>query len=98
MVFWPYNFCFEKQFSITEKQLTITFILTSEKNMPFMLGFHPAFLLSNTGKEVVVSKIKTANLDAVYTAGHNALPFLNTDAVTLKHTNKPNITIQTTNF
>lgn len=63
-----------------------------------MLGYHPAFLLSNTGNEILVSKDKKINLDAIYKAGHNAFPVLNSDKIVLENINKNHLEITTTGF
>jgi len=56
---WPFDFSFEKHFKIENSELKIDFVILSEKEMPFMLGYHPAFLLSNTGKENLYQIIKS---------------------------------------
>jgi galactose mutarotase-like enzyme len=66
--------------------------------MPFMLGYHPAFLLSNTGKEIFVSKNETCTLVDVYKAGSNAFPILNSNTIILKNIDKPNLEISTKGF
>ncbi|WP_088324177.1 aldose 1-epimerase [Polaribacter tangerinus] len=97
-VFWPFDFTFEKEFILVNNKLTINFTLISEKGMPFMLGYHPAFLLSNTGKETIFSDSKKIGLKEVYNAGHNAYPFLKTDTLTLENINKSDIKITTKGF
>jgi len=42
---WPYDFRFEKHFELHEDGLEITFVISGEVGMPFMLGYHPAFKL-----------------------------------------------------
>ena len=95
---WPFDFSFEKHFKIENRELKIDFVILSEKEMPFMLGYHPAFLLSNTGKEIFVSKNETCTLVDVYKAGSNAFPILNSNTIILKNIDKPNLEISTKGF
>ncbi|PWG05901.1 aldose 1-epimerase [Polaribacter aquimarinus] len=95
---WPFNFTFEKTFTLKNNVLTIEFIINSEKGMPFMLGYHPAFLLSNSGKETFISKGTEHNLEDVYKAGSNAFPILNSNAILLKNSDKKDVKISTIGF
>nr|WP_298990626.1 aldose 1-epimerase [uncultured Polaribacter sp.] len=95
---WPFDFSFEKHFKIENSELKIDFVILSEKEMPFMLGYHPAFLLSNTGKETFVSDHKIYTLQDVYKTGSNAFPILNTDTIVLKNIDKPHLEISTKGF
>lgn len=95
---WPYDFTFEKNYRLKKNTLTIEFIINSEEGMPFMLGYHPAFLLSDTGKETLIAKDKTITLADVYKVGHNAFPVLNTSKITLKNIDRNDLEITTKNF
>ncbi len=97
-LFWPYDFVFEKNFTLKEDCLKIEFIINSEEGMPFMLGYHPAFMLSSTGKEVLMANDKEITLSEIYKAGSNAFPVLNTDAVILKNIDRNNVEISTEGF
>ncbi|WP_299054658.1 aldose 1-epimerase [uncultured Polaribacter sp.] len=97
-VFWPYDFSFEKHFTLKDRILTINFKITSAVGMPFMLGYHPAFLLSNTGKETLVANGEKITLAAIYKAGHNAFPVLNTSNIRLENIDRNALEISTTNF
>ena len=97
-LFWPFDFSFEKHFSLKDDILTITFIINSEENMPFMLGYHPAFLLSNSGEETFISNKKQYGLKDVYKAGSNAFPILDANKIVLKNINKRDLEITTKNF
>ena len=66
--------------------------------MPFMLGYHPAFLLSNSGKETFSSNNLSYNLQDVYKAGSNAFPVLNSNKIILKNIDKNDLEITTKNF
>ena len=95
---WPYDFAFKKIFTLTNNLLKIDFIITSDEKMPFMLGYHPAFLLSNTGNETLISDTKEITINDVLKAGSNAFPVLNTDKIILKNIDKSNLEITTAGF
>jgi galactose mutarotase-like enzyme len=95
---WPYDFTFEKQFYLKDNILKIDFILTSEVGMPFMLGYHPAFLLSNTGTETVVANDTKITLAEIYKAGHNAFPVLNSDTLILENIDRNHLEISIEGF
>jgi len=97
-LFWPFNFTFEKQYSLKNNTLKINFILTAEKGMPFMLGYHPAFLLSNTGAETVTVNDTKITLAEIYKAGHNAFPILNSDTLILENIDRNHLKISTEGF
>ena len=95
---WPFDFTFEKIFKLENDILTIDFIITSEENMPFMLGYHPAFLLSDTGNETLEASDEKITLSDIYKAGSNAFPVLGTDKIILKNTDKNDLEISTVGF
>ena len=97
-LFWPFDFSFEKVFTLTHNQLTIDFIITAEKGMPFMLGYHPAFLLSDSGLETLKTATETITIQEVLKAGSNAFPVLNTDKIVLENTTKNKVEITTKGF
>ena len=95
---WPYDVNFEKHFSLNENILTVVFSIESEKNMPFMLGYHPAFLLSDSGSEIISTAEKNISINDVMQEGSNAFPVLNTDVITLKNIYKNDVEISTKGF
>ena len=97
-LFWPFNFLFEKTFTLTNTYLKVDFSINSKKNMPFMLGYHPAFLLSDSGKETLQSGDVKITLDEIFKAGSNAFPVLNSNKIILKNINKNDIEITTKGF
>ena len=97
-LFWTFDFTFEKKFTLNNDGLTINFIINSEEGMPFMLGYHPAFMLSDTGKETLIANDKTITLADIYKVGHNAFPVLNTDKIILKNIDRNDLEITTRNF
>ena len=98
MLFWPFDFSFEKSFRLEKDVLKIDFIISSEKGMPFMLGYHPAFLLSDSGKETLESNNQKFTLKDVYKAGSDAFSILNSDKIILNNIDKNNLEITTKGF
>ena len=97
-IFWPYDFKFEKKFKLTDEALEISFEINSEKEMPFMLGYHPAFELSGLSNETLSTQDKKITLATIFNSGSDALPILNTNEIILKHFKKNNLKINTTGF
>ena len=97
-LFWPFDFTFEKHFYLENNTLKINFIITAEAGMPFMLGYHPAFLLSSSGTDTLVANGKKITLKEIYEVGHNAFPVLNTDKIILENSDRNHLEISTTNF
>jgi galactose mutarotase-like enzyme len=92
---WPYSFEFEKSFLLTEEGLVVEFLISGDDNMPFMLGYHPAFKL-HTNNPIIYTGEKQINLDEVLAVGSRALQVSNCKAITLK--DKQEITIKTEGF
>tara|TARA_R110001632_G_scaffold47202_2_gene119561 strand:+ start:1688 stop:2479 length:792 start_codon:yes stop_codon:yes gene_type:complete len=97
-VFWTYDFIFKKKFTLKNNVLKIDFIIESEKGMPFMLGYHPAFLLSGSGVETLNTASEKINLEDVLSVGANAYPVLNTNKIVLNTVDRGNVEISTTGF
>jgi len=95
---WPFDFTFEKIFTLKNDVLNIQFIITADVNMPFMLGYHPAFMLSDTGKETLKSGSEKITLKDIYKAGSNAFPVLGTDKIILENIDRNNLEITTKGF
>ncbi|WP_222984840.1 aldose 1-epimerase [Flagellimonas meishanensis] len=92
---WPYSFQFEKSFLLRENQLEITFRVSGERDMPFMLGYHPAFKM-HTENPTIVTPTRTITLDEVLEVGSRALQVADTNTVILR--DKHEITIETEGF
>ncbi len=92
---WPYDFQFEKSFLLKENQLEVAFKVTGDTDMPFMLGYHPAFKLHSENPTIVTSD-RTITLDEVLEVGSRALQVADTTSITLK--DKRDITIETEGF
>lgn len=97
-VFWPYDFSFIKKYEIKNDTLVISFSIESEINMPFMLGYHPAFLLSGNKKETIVSKNETISIDTILKQGSIAYPVKNSDTICLEKEDGNIVKIKTTGF
>jgi galactose mutarotase-like enzyme len=95
---WPFDFSFEKHFTLKEGILEIDFKIISEKGMLYMLGYHPAFILSDTGKDTLIANDKKITLKDVYKVGHNAFPILNTEKIVLQNTDRKHLEISTKGF
>ncbi|MGX1929758.1 aldose epimerase family protein [Flagellimonas sp. 2504JD4-2] len=92
---WPYSFEFEKSFELKENQLEITFRISGERDMPFMLGYHPAFKL-HADHPIIVSNEGEITLDEVLAVGNRAYQVEDCELITLK--DERNITIETVGF
>jgi len=97
-LFWPFDFTFEKRFTLSNQSLNIDFIINSKINMPFMFGYHPAFLLSNSGKETLQFGDVKITLETILKTGSNAFPVLHSNKITLNNIDKSNLEITTTGF
>lgn len=79
---WPYNFEFTKSFEISENGLRIQFKITAEEDMPFMLGYHPAFKLTSERASIKTAE-RTIALKEVLDVGSRALPVMDCNSLTL---------------
>lgn len=79
---WPYDFEFTKTFQLTNEGLQITFTITGEKGMPFMLGYHPAFRLTSSSA-TIQTKDRGVSLAEVMAVGSRALHVPNCNKVVL---------------
>ena len=98
VVSWPYSFTFEKRFSLTNESLSISFNINSEKGMPYMLGYHPAFKLSGTSFEILQTSTQKITLQEILKAGSLAFPVLNCNKIELIKEKGFNIAIKTEGF
>ncbi len=83
---WPYDFEFTKSFRLSDTALIITFEVKGEKDMPFMLGYHPAFKLSGANTEHLSVKGMDIRLQDVLDVGSIAYKVLDAHDIVL---NKP---------
>ena len=92
---WPYSFQFEKKFDLRNDFLEITFSISGDADMPFMLGYHPAFKL-HSNHPIIKTKNQEITLNEVLAVGSRALEVANHDEITLK--DEKEITIKTKGF
>ena len=83
ILYWPYDFMFKKQFELSEEGLTITFKISGEKGMPFMLGYHPAFKIY-TEEPSIVTEDRIVSLSEVLQVGNRALHVQNCESLVLQ--------------
>ncbi len=95
MLYWTYDFEFEKQFELTEDGLTIHFTISGERDMPFMLGYHPAFNLV-TQNPVILAEENAISLPQVLAVGNRAFKVIGYDELILK--DKHELRIRTEGF
>lgn len=79
---WPFDFTFHKHFRLEADSLTITFTIDGEKDMPYMLGYHPAFKLRSPGAFVRAGD-RDIPLAEIMAAGSRALPVMKTREIAL---------------
>lgn len=83
---WPYAFQFVKSFELKENGLEIVFKIIGEAEMPFMLGYHPAFKLN--GSETIIQTDKQRiTLPEVMAVGSRAFQVANCEHIVLKDEN-----------
>jgi galactose mutarotase-like enzyme len=97
-LFWAYDFSFKKVFTLTNSSLKVDFEITSDKGMPYMLGYHPAFKLSGFGTEIIKTSEKEITLNDILNVGSAAYKVLNTNEITLVKKDASSVKITTKNF
>lgn len=95
---WLYDFSFTKSFELTNESLIVRFEFETEKGMPFMLGYHPAFKLSGKASEVFKWKNKQIGLKEIIEGGHTAHPVLESSEIELLKSEGYNLKIKTSGF
>jgi hypothetical protein len=86
-LFWTYDFEFEKKFKLTDDGLEISFIVSGERDTPFMLGYHPAFNLV-TENPVIIAEEHRISLAEVIAVGSRAFKVIGYEEVVLKDKNE----------
>ncbi len=72
MQIWPYDFQFTKRISLHLDRVEVSFEVRGEKDMPFMLGYHPAFAIRSK-KAGVLAGDQAFDMDAIMGVGDRAL-------------------------
>lgn len=98
LVSWPYSFNFQKKFELKNDALKISFEIRAENGMPFMLGYHPAFMLQGNLDEIIESNNQQVSIPTIISGGNTAYPILNTDELKLIKKEGFNISIKTKGF
>ena len=84
---WPYSFRFEKRFRLLPDALEVTFEVSGEVDMPFMIGYHPAFRLQ-TAEARVAGCGREISLAEVQAAGDRALEVAECENLVLEDTGR----------
>ena len=95
---WPYDFKFNKHFHLSDTSLIITFEVNGEKDMPFMLGYHPAFKLSGKNTEHLAVNNTDIKLQDVLDVGSIAYKVLGANNIILNKPKGHNLEIKTKGF
>lgn len=95
---WPYSFTFKKIVEVTNEALKISFEITSEKGMPFMLGYHPAFKLAGNKIEIIRTNTEDISIEKIIEQGSIALPVLDTSEIHLINSNGLSIALKSEGF
>lgn len=90
---WPYGFEFSKAFELTEHGLEIVFTITGENGMPFMLGYHPAFMV-HTKTAKIIANHGEIDIPEIMAVGDRALQIPNTSTIVLKDKREMEISTQ----
>jgi hypothetical protein len=80
---WPYDFTFKKSFDLSENGLEVIFSISGENKMPFMLGYHPAFILV-TNSPTIIANDKEITLAEVLAVGNRAYQVKDCTEIVLK--------------
>ncbi|MDB2606676.1 aldose 1-epimerase [Zobellia sp.] len=94
-LFWPYDFTFKKKFRLTSEGLEVIFTVSGERDMPFMLGYHPAFKLY-TKQPIVIAGDKNISLAEIMAVGNRA--FQVPDCAEIKLKDQKELRIRTEGF
>ncbi|MGC1514082.1 MAG: aldose 1-epimerase [Maribacter sp.] len=88
---WPYDFEFKKVVEISDAGLNITFTIMGDHGMPFMLGYHPAFMLHDEHATIVAGE-QTITIPTVMAVGSRAYEVPHRTSMLLKDKKSLNIT------
>ncbi|WP_419213940.1 aldose 1-epimerase [Maribacter sp. X9] len=80
---WPYDFEFQKSFELKEDGLEITFTISGEEGMPFMLGYHPAFMIRSENAKIFTGD-RELTIPEIMAVGSRALQVPDTTTILLK--------------
>jgi len=92
---WPFNFRFIKEFNLSENGLEIVFKVSGDMDMPFMIGYHPAFQLRSNDARIVTDNA-SYGLEEIMAAGNTAVEIPNTEELVLQ--DEKDLRIKTSGF
>jgi len=93
---WPYDFRFRKTYELDVNGLTVSFSVSGEKGMPFMLGYHPAFKLASDSPTITPLGGKPITLAEVLAVGNRAFEVKDCTEITLQ--DKRSVKLKSTGF
>lgn len=96
MQIWPYGFRFTKRIKLFQDRAEVAFEVHAEKDMPYMLGYHPAFAIRSEQARVKV-KNQEISLKAVLEVGDRALHVPDCDTLILEDETS-NLEVRTEGF
>jgi len=94
-LFWPYDFQFKKIYHLKKDGLKISFKISGERGMPFMLGYHPAFKLYSENALIRVDH-KKIRIPEIIAVGNRAMQISNCAHISLEDVK--NLSIKTEGF
>jgi len=97
-MWWPYDFSFTKSFHLSNDFLEVRFEFESDEEMPFMLGYHPAFKLDGAKTEKFKVGDEVFSFESVMKVGDRAFPLLNCSEILMIKDTGYSIQIKTTGF
>lgn len=92
---WPYSFEFQKNVELKDSGLQITFTVSGEKDMAFMLGYHPAFRLQSATPFITTGS-RTITIPEIMEAGSRAFHVPDCETISLFDIGE--VTIKTEGF
>ncbi|SFR53374.1 Aldose 1-epimerase [Robiginitalea myxolifaciens] len=87
MHLWPYSCSISKTFKIQGDTVRVDFEISGERDMPYMLGYHPAFALK-TPDARIIARDQTYSITEIMAAGNRALQVADCSEVTLEDQGK----------
>ncbi len=88
---WPYSFRFEKRVQLLPDGLEVSFLVDGDADMPFMLGYHPAFRLQN-GQAHITGCSGTISIEEVLAVGDRAYEIPGCETLVLEDSRRLELT------
>ena len=90
---WPYDFEVKKSFTLEPDRLKVNFEINAVKDMPFMLGYHPAFMIHGDAATVITNE-EIIPLGNVMAVGDRAYHVPGCTSITLRDKEEIELTTQ----